>query len=167
MELIINLIIVFIIIFSILRRVQEVGKKGEEIKVPPDIPPESLSEQIKELKNLMQPELEEVTQVSEPVLTEEGAIEKVHAEFTEPEVAPEPETPALFEEPVPVVEEQIPVIVEPVPMIKQPVSYKKITPRKKVSQRYILSFGGSEVVRGIIMREILGSPVSMREDYMR
>ena len=153
MELIINLIIVFVIIFSILKRVQEVGKKGEELKVPPDIPPESLSEQIKELKNLMQPELEEVTQASEPVLTEEGTIERVHAEFTEPEVAPEPETPALYE--------------EPVPMIKQPVSYKKITPRKKVSQRYILSFGGSEVVRGIIMSEILGKPVSMREDYMR
>lgn len=153
MELIINLIIVFVIIFSILKRVQEVGKKGEELKVPPDIPPESLSEQIKELKNLMQPELEEVTQASEPVLTEEGTIERVHAEFTEPEVAPEPETPALYE--------------EPVPMIKRPVSYKKIIPRKKVSQRYILSFGGSEVVRGIIMSEILGKPVSMRGDYMR
>jgi len=153
MELIINLIIVVVIVFSILKRVQEVGKKGEELNVPPDIPPESLSEQIKELKNLMQPELEEVTQASEPVLTEEGAIERVRAEFTEPEIAPEPETPALYE--------------EPVPMIKQPVSYKKIVPRKKVSERYILKFGGSEVVRGIIMSEILGKPVSMREDYIR
>ena len=167
MELIINLIIVFIIIFSILKRVQEVGKKGEELKVPPDIPPETLSEQIKELKNLVQPEPEEVKPVSEPVLQEEITIEKVHAEYAEPEAAPEPETPAIIEEPVPVVEEQIPVIGEPVPMIKQPVSYKKVIPRKKVSQRYILSFGGSEVVRGIIMSEILGKPVSMREDYIR
>ena len=153
MELIINLIIIFVIIFSVLKRIQEVAKKGEELKVPPDIPPETLSEQIKELKNLMQPELEEVKPISEPVLPEEVTIEKVHAEFTEPEVVPEPEIPAFIEEPFPVIEE--------------PVSYKKITPRKKVSQRYILSFRGSEVVRGIIMSEILGNPVSMRGNYMQ
>ena len=160
MELIINLVIVFIIVFSILKHLQEVGKKGEELKVPPDIPPESLSEQIKKIKDLTQHELEEVKPVSESVLTEEEIFEKIHAEFTEPEVAPEPETSALIKEPVS-------MIWEPVPTIKKPVSYRKIIPRKKVSQRYTLSFGGSEVVRGIIMSEILGKPVSMRGDYIR
>ena len=159
MELIINLIIVVVIVFSILKRVQEVAKKGEELKVPPDIPPETLSEQIKKFKDLMQPELEEVESVSESVLTEENIFEKAHKEFAEPEVFSEPEIPAFIEEPVPVVEKTIPVF-------KKPVSYKKIIPRKKVSKGYILKFGGSEVVRGIIMSEILGKPVSMRGDSM-
>ena len=159
MELIINLIIVFIIIFSLYKRFQEVSKKGSEIKPPTKSIPEPSPEMVDELKRITQKEeeviKEEVVEETQPVPSSEDIFEKLRQEFAEPET---------FSEPSYVPEAAIPEQTEePVPEIVQTIDYSKDVPRKK-ERRYVLKFGGSELVNGILMSEILGKPVSLREN---
>lgn len=150
MEVLINLIIIFIVIVTVLKRIHEVAKKRDEITVPPASPTGPFPELAEELKRMEKPEEEEIKPMSEQVPPEEEIFEKIQPEFAEPEIFLEPEIP--------------PQIEEPVPEVVQPIFYEKAVPRKKAASGLTLSFSGSEVVKGIIMREILGPPVSMQND---
>ena len=165
MELIINLLILFFIIFTVFKRLQQVAKKQEEIKVPPSSPsgPETeivpLSEVIKELSHKLDHseewiEVKEPT--GEPVLLEEEQFEEIQPELIEPSTSQIPET--VPEAPF------IPQPEEPAEEILQPLKSIKAAAGKKEKIAYPLRFGGPEVVKGIIMSEILGPPVSIRGD---
>jgi len=150
MEVLINLVIIFIVIATVLKRIQELGKKQGEIKVPPASPPVPFPELTEEPVRQEKSEEEEIKPVREWIPSLEEVFEKIRPEFTEPEIFPEPEIPPLVE--------------EPVPEVVQPIFYEKAVPREKAASGVTLNFSGSEVVRGIIMREILGPPVSMQND---
>ena len=165
MELLINLLILFVIIFTVFKRLQQVAKKQEEIKTQPSSHPgpvteiKPLSEVIKELSHKLEHreewiEMKEPT--GEPVLLEEGQFEEIQPEFVEPSTSqiPEmvPEAPFLLKP------------EEPAEEILQPPKSRKVAVRKKEILAYSLRFGGPEVVKGIIMSEILGPPVSIRRD---
>ena len=167
MELIINLLILFFIIFTVFKRLQQVAKKQEEIKTPPSSYPGPvteigpLSEVIKELSQKLEHReewIEVKEQPGEPVLSEEEQeqFEEIQPEFVEPSTYQIPEL-------VPEVT-VLPQTEEPVEEILQPPESRKVAARKKEKLAYPLRFGGPEVVKGIIMSEILGPPVSMRRD---
>jgi len=150
MEVLINLVIIFIVIATVLKRIQELGKKQGEIKVPPASPPVPFPELTEEPVRQEKSEEEEIKPVREWAPSLEEVFEKIQPEFVEPEIFLEPEIPLQIE--------------EPVPEVVQPIFYEKAVPRKKAASGVTLNFSGSELVRGIIMREILGPPVSMQND---
>ena len=168
MELLINLIIIFVIFAAILKRFKEVAKKGEELgsspPAAPEVEPEIVGRKVdvprKEpgpgqvLKKLFE-ELGEVTLERPPEQAEPKDIMK-QTTVLRGDVLEQP-----WELPEQIVEES----VQPSEIIQPPVSYSKaaVSKEKPVS-RFQLSFSGSEVVRGIVMSEILGPPVSERRD---
>jgi len=150
MEVLINLIIIFIVIVTVLKRIQVLGKKQEEIKVPPASPPVPFPELAEELKRLEKPGEEEIKPVGERIPSIKEVFEKIQTEFAEPEISFETEIP--------------PPVEEPIPEVLQPIFYEKAVRRKKAAPSITLKFSGSELVRGIIMREILGPPVSTQNE---
>ncbi len=179
-DIIINVVILFIIIMSLLKRVKEISKKGDEVKKMPEGPPDPLAETIKTEKQRAKEQSEPVRRSIREVFDEprrgpaapkqerpeappatpslEDVFKRLSGEIipevqqtqSEP-VAPEPQVPKPEPEPVP----------EP-PSVRIPKVRKTyVQPR---NQSPVLSFEGSEVVRGIIMGEILGPPVSMRSE---
>lgn len=174
-DILINVVILFIIIMSLLKRVQEISKKGDEVKKVPEGPPDPLAETIKKAK-------QRAKEQSEPV---RRSIREVFDEPRREPAAPKPErpepppaTPSLEDifkrlsgetipevqqtQPEPVVPELEPEPFPEPPAVKTPrVRKKYVQPR---NQAPALSFEGSDVVRGIIMGEILGPPVSMRSE---
>ena len=150
MEVLINLVIIFIVIATVLKRIQELGKKQGEIKIPPASPPVPLPGLFEEQVHPEKLEEEEIKPVSEWAPSLEEVFEKIRPEFVEPEIYIEPEIS--------------PPVKVPVPEVVQPIFYEKTVPRKKAASGVTLNFSGSELVRGIIMREILGPPVSMQND---
>jgi len=150
MEVLINLVIIFIVIATVLKRIQELAKKQEEIKIPPASPPMPFPELAEEPVRPEKLEEEEIKPVSEWAPLLEEVFEKIRPEFVEPEIYIEPEIS--------------PPVKVPVPEVVQPIFYEKAVPRKKAASGVTLNFSGSELVRGIIMREILGPPVSMQND---
>ena len=171
MELIVNLIIVFVIIISILKRIQDVAGKGEELSDPRKVPPEALSEQMERVEDFQRSvqEEEEPGEDVRPRIPERVTIEDVFRKFTENQF---PQRPEQFPESEPFYEPEKAALAdayafaaEPPPVITQPVSRKRKKPPGKIRVRSpFLNFGGPDVVRGIVMSEILGTPVSMRED---
>ena len=168
MELFINLLILFFIFFTVFKRFQKIAKKKEEIKVPPSPPhgpateTETITDVLKELgrrlEHVEEINTETVKPPGEPILPDEGWIEEMQPEYAEPvpdelpEISPEAEV--------------YPQAEEPVPVIIKPPDHVKSAARKKGKRQYALQFGGPEVVRGILMSEILGPPVSMRRERM-
>jgi len=150
MEVLINLVIIFIVIVTVLKRIQELAKKQGEIKIPPASPPVPFPELFEEPVHPEKLEEEEIKPVSERVSSLEEVFEKIRPEFVEPEISLEPEIPTPAEEPVLAVE--------------QPILYEKAVTRRKVTPGLTLHFSGSELVSGIVMREILGPPVSMQNE---
>ena len=151
LELLINLIIIFVIFAAILKRMQEVAKKGRELKTPPPVippvPPKTIRKDMK---------------------VKPGPPQWLPAQEEKPPV--EPEKPVVFGEDlweqhpeeefiVPATEE----ILQPEAELVQQIPYRGI--EESVRERDIISYSdmkGSELVKGIIMSEILGPPLSLR-----
>ena len=162
-----GLIIIFVIIFAVLKRIKEIAKKESEIKDRAPAPPAPFPELAEELKQrfeqleteMIQPEAETLEPEIKPAVFEREIFEEKRPEFIEPVIQPEPELlPDTELRP----EIEVPLRVEePVSVAKKEFIYKKAVPREKY-QAAVLNFRGPAVVNGIIMSEILGPPVSMR-----
>ncbi len=193
MELLINLLILFFIFFTVFKRFQKIAKKQEEIKVPPSPPhgpatkTETITDVLKELGRRMEQGVEVDSETfkpsAEPVHPYGRRMEQgveVDSETFKPSAEPDHpyghrigETQREFAEPVPVEPAEIfsdaevyPQVEEPVPVIIEQPDYMKVNTYKKGKKQYALQFEGSEVVKGILMSEILGTPVSMRTERM-
>jgi hypothetical protein len=173
MELIVNVIIVLVVIVSIFKRIQEVAGKGEELSAPRKVPPEALSEQMERVEDFQRSVQEEQDPGSGedtgPRVPERVTIEDVFRKFAEQRAPQRLETapvPVPFHEPEkPVLDDVYDLSSEQHPAIPPPVPRKRIDSRVNIPVRSpLLNFGGPEVVRGVVMSEILGTPVSMRED---
>ncbi len=183
MELIVNLIIVFAIIISILKRFNETAGKSDEIRTPRRPPPEALSEQMNRGGKKASPESQtEPAPKNEP---ERVTIEEVFKRFLDQQPPPKPEpvyepesdhTPEPAYEPRSYYEPEKPVesgshedsfelpwvalsseMPEPLPR-----EWEK-TQRVNLAGTQFLNFKAPDVIRGIVMSEILGPPVSTRE----
>ena len=166
MELFINLIILFFIFFTVFKRFKEVGKKQEEIKVPQSRHPgqvtevEPITQVLKELGHRLeygeQADREAGKSSPEPIFSDNDRFEEMQPEYDEP-VAFEPSEIIPEQDLLPEGEERIPEVT------KSP-DHGKVMAGKEGERRYSLRFGGPEVVRGILMSEILGPPVSIRRE---
>ena len=145
MDRIIQLIIIVVIFASIVKRMQQVAQKGEELEAPPPVSPPVTPPMVKRLQDVFQElsgERVEQEVMEEKPVTDTGDFRERQTEFPES-----------------VVEETLPIPED----VLQPVSYRDVgIPKAKQKQEIKLGFKGPEVVRGIIMSEILGPPVSMR-----
>ena len=165
MEIIINLIIFLVIIFSVIKRLKDVSEKGEKLEAPPPAVPktgreeipktreaprkepgarEVLKELFKELEDASQGKpLEQIEQVEQVELQETATPIPIYSEDTLEQIQ---EAPARTEE------------------VDKPLlpDYVKKVPKKKPAPEFKLSFSGSDTVMGIVMSEILGPPVSLK-----
>ena len=107
MEVLINLVIIFIVIATVLKRIQELGKKQGEIKIPPASPPVPLPGLFEEQVHPEKLEEEEIKPVSEWAPSLEEVFEKIRPEFVEPEIYIEPEISPPVKVPVPEVVQPI------------------------------------------------------------
>ncbi len=175
MEVIIQLIIIFIVILSVLKRVKEAGQKGQELdkgKIPGNIL-DMFDPEGAEGKAVQKPSPSDQQEMSageysepignsgelskEPLIPSEVPYEPVEApEIVEKDVFDtQPDSLVLQEE----------LIEEPVPEIPKPdLLWPAQTFLREADKGLDLGFTGPQVINGIIMREILGPPVSMRND---
>ena len=146
MELIINLIIIIVIVASILKRLKSVASKAEELETPPPVAPPDVPEVMKRMRDVFpeKPTAPAVPQEKEeqPAVFTEDLFEREQPEFQ-----------------VPVIEE----VVQAAEEILRRAPLRKVTiPEEEPKLRIKLSFSGPEVVKGIVMSEILSPPVSLR-----
>jgi len=150
-ELLINLVIVVVIILSVLKRLKNVSKKGEELETPPPAAPPAAPDMVERTDEISQEE-----PVERPELPE---IFKQLFGQEKPDISGEDE---LKQEPV-VPEPSMAEPVQPPEEIVKPVAYGlPVIPKKEQTAELKLSFRGPEVVRGIVMSEILGPPVGLK-----
>jgi len=168
-ELIINLIIVVFVVASVLKKFREIAEKGKELDKAPPVPPTAgpdlsdhargyIEEEAAEPEAPAWPETHEpaVPAVPEMAVGEErryvedmwekmASAESATPEFTFPDVgaATEETPPKRYEPPIP--------------------ACRFTVPDEKTSMRIDLGFSGEDVVRGIVMSEILGTPVALRK----
>jgi hypothetical protein len=167
MEIIINLIIFLVIIFSVIKRLKDVSEKGEKLEAPPPAVPKTGREEIPKtmeaprkgpgarevLKELFK-ELEEASQ-GKPLEQVEQA-EQVELQQTA--------TPI----PIPIYSEDTLERIQEAPIqpteVDKPLlpDYVKKAPMNKHVPEFQLSFSSSDTVMGIVMSEILGPPVSLK-----
>ncbi|MFC1692518.1 hypothetical protein ACFL1R_03325, partial [Candidatus Latescibacterota bacterium] len=121
-----------------LRKLQEMiePEKAEQIPRRPAIPQE-------EIEEVYEPE------IFEPTV---GEVVGIPEESLEPEFGEAPRAKGEFPEPGFYREAELPLTAAP----------EVESPEEKPVTRAGFGFSGSEVVRGIIMSEILSSPVSLR-----
>ena len=147
----INLVIVVVIILSVLKRLKDVAKKGEELETPPPAAPSAAPDMVERTDEIPQEE-----PVERPELPE---IFKRLLEQEKPDISDEDEFEQEPEVPEPVMAEPIQLPEE----IVKPFSYGlPVIPKEEQTPELKLSFRGSEVVRGIVMSEILGPPVGLK-----
>lgn len=171
MDKLINLVIIFIIFISIFKRLREVALKQQEIQKPREpspLPGPFVETELPEGAVDMEPE-EMVpsieTMPTEQVVPLEEMIERRIREVIEPEMSREIELPVEEVSSWPL-EEQV---SEPLPEVQpvaavRPVGLVKKPPAPRRKSRTVLDFGSPGVIRGILMREILGPPVALRDD---
>jgi hypothetical protein len=153
MELIINLIIIFIIIVTVLKRLKDVSKKGQELektKLPGEFA-ETIERRTVQEKPESKPLL-----VPAPEISFDEMVEPVEFPLKPAEELLE----SRFKETFPVMPE---TYRKPVPEMA-PHLYDEITRRRRRCMK--LAFTHNRVINGIIMSEILSKPVSLR-DYER
>jgi len=175
MEVIIQLIIIFIVILSVLKRVKEVGQTGQELdkgKIPGNIldmfDPDSAKGKAgqkpspADQQEMPAGEYSESVEISgepskEPLIPSEVPYEPVEApEIVEKDILDtQPESLLPQEE---LIKEYVPIIPKPVLLRSSQKVHRE--PGKGLD----LGFTGPQVINGIIMGEILGPPVSMRHD---
>jgi hypothetical protein len=170
MEVLINVIIILVIIFAIMKRMQDVARKGGDITGPPSAPPMSHG----------WPE--------RPAAGPEPFPEEEEGPFEEPYRRPEPyremrpvETPRkTFAEKILKYEEEKKETYFASPETEKPGEYQ---PEVRPVSRSVESKGKamrhgkgefticpaltvckSELVRGIILSEILGKPIALRRE---
>lgn len=175
MEVIIQLIIIFIVILSVLKRVKDAGQKGQELDKG-NIPGSIL--------DMFDPDGAEGRAGQKP--SSAGQQEMPAGEYSEPvEITGEPSKKPLIPSEVPYepveaqemvkkdifgtqpdsLELQEELFEEPVPEIPKPGLLRPAqTVLREADKGLDLGFTGPQVINGIIMREILGPPVSMRND---
>jgi hypothetical protein len=171
MEVLINVIIILVIIFAIMKRMQDVARKGGDITGHPTAPPMSQG----------WPE--------RPVAEEENFPEEEEGPFEEPYRRPEPnremrpvETPRrTFAEKVLKYEEEKKEAYFASPETEKSGEYKpEVRPVSRAAgpsqgkvMRHakgefsicpVLTTCKSELVRGIILSEILGKPIALRRE---
>jgi hypothetical protein len=149
-----NLIIILVIVITVLKRLREVEKKGKELGGPPPVAPPLPWEPAAPPQTAPQPVLERPVPQTEAAETFEE--ERPEPVFTFEDMFEEEKTPAepesvFKEEIVYPPEELIPVI----PLVERQPQIVKIPTLN-------LSFSRSEVVRGIVMSEILRPPLALR-----
>lgn len=168
MDVIINIIIVIFVISSVLKRFQEVSKKSGDVTKPspplrerPDVPP---------LPHVTgdatpEPSTEPVTQHNnrEPeVKSLKDLVDYLKDEYQQVEApSPQPELPVAAIEPEPVLSS----IEQPSPMVSEKVlkvSRAELEPERAISPS--LTFSSEQVVNGIILSEVLGPPVALRNN---
>ena len=180
MDVLINLVILLVIVASLLKRVKEITQKGEEVKRVPEGPPDPLAETIKEARERSEMRQDTERRSIRDVFEESGHEQPVES----PPVTETPSAPPTLEDifkrlageiapesrqPVPepmAVEPPPPEPVPAEPLTEPPPISEYKPPRQKAKPKARtggLSFDGPEVVRGIILSEILGPPVSLRE----
>jgi len=165
MDVLINIIIILVIIISIFKRMQEVAKKGGDITGQPSAPPESQA----------WPELSE----NEPEILEEEAFYPESASY--PEMKPAESPRRNFAEKIYRFEEEEKQSSFPTPQTETPGEFQPVYQAARLSEpskekasdhrggaEYklcpALTTCSSELVRGIIMSEILGKPVALRSE---
>jgi len=171
MDKLINLVILFVIFISIFKRLKEVALKQREIQKPRELSP--LPGPFVKTERPEGPgdmESEEMVRSSESIPTEqvmtvEEMFERRIREVIEPEMNREIELPGAEVSSWPF-EEQVTV---PLPEVRpiaaaRPVGLAKKPPAPRRKSRTILDFGSPGVIRGILMGEILGAPVALRDD---
>ena len=149
LELVINLIIIFVIFVAILKRLQGVVKKGQELKtqppVTPPVPHKAVRKAYEEKPGPQWQPSQEVkpsVEREKSVVFREDLLERLEEEYPEP-----------------VAEET----VQPPEELVQEVSYRGVLESvRERKPRLYFGFSGSELVKGIIMSEILSPPVSLR-----
>ena len=148
MIVIINLIIVLVIIISVLKRITDVANQSKNLEKSPVSKEKGSNHEVEEWIRQFQNKPQPVLVPPQPV---ESVIPEAHSIHHEDSFKMD-------------IEEQFDR--EPV------VPDYEFTSQTAVSGHYqetapsevILRFNGPEVVRGIIMSELLGPPVSMRDD---
>ncbi|MFA6470816.1 MAG: hypothetical protein WCU00_02150 [Candidatus Latescibacterota bacterium] len=166
MDVLINVIIILVIIITIFKRMQEVAKKGGDITGQPSAPPSSHG----------WPELSE----NEPEIFEEEAPYPESASY--PEMKPAESPRRNFAEKIYRYEEERKegsfISPQTEPPGEHQLAYesvpKMVESRKRTGNHRIggdkyqlcpaLTACSSELVRGIILSEILGKPVALRSE---
>jgi len=176
-EFLINILIIFFILASAFKRLNEMAKKAKELKESPPGPVPPVSDVSGTMEEAV-PVPEEGEVWPERVPRGEPPLRRTLKELLEePEPVPE-ETPSVvlpeWEETagrVVTVEEPRPYEYPPAGTEESPGSIEPAEPAARSTRETAgetsaaglrLRFDGSEVVRGIVMGEILGPPVSMR-----
>ena len=166
MEYLIQIVIIIFVFLALIKRIKEIAEKGGEIKVPPTSPPIPHPEMTEELnRRFLAPEEEEVKPEVKPVLSVEDIFKKFAREYIEPETSQEPEiTPETEIIPEP---EIIPQVEKPVPEVVMSPLQARAVPQETYPAGVKLNFGGSGLVTGILMGEILGQPVALRKEHLQ
>ena len=165
MELIINLIIILVIIFSVLKRLKGTSEKVKELEKPsPAVPKTGRETPQKEpgargiLKELFK-ELEESSR--EKPIEQPVAMQRSEQETDGHVPSSGEDTFELSqEELIKTAQEELSQTTDDRKRDSQDF-IQKIPVTKPVKQFHLI-FYGPDVVRGIVMSEILGPPVSMR-----
>jgi len=175
-EVIINLAIILFVVFSVLKRVREVSKKAQSLQgepdgTPTDIPPsERQVETRSEYSEPAMPEGPAIPETRRRVMNEkkQDGVPPILRKFLEEfEVIPREQE---MGHPIQLDEEDFNEL-EPVER-KKPDMVRKPTPSKKRYKERVpemvlgIEFSRNDLVRGIVMREILGPPVALREQDM-
>lgn len=166
MEVLINIIIIIVILIAIFKRMQDVAKKGGDITGQPSAPPmthgwperpETEPEIFSEENPYSEPEPQrEMKPVGSPRRTFADRIyryeeERKERSFTSPETEPPGEYYPVYE--------TAPKMIE---------SAKRMGMRQQRKGEYkffpALTSYSSELVRGIILSEILGKPLALRSE---
>ena len=171
MDKVINLVILFVIFISIFKRLKEVALKQQEIQKPRELSPlPGPFVKTERLEGPVNVEPEEMVRSYDSIPTEQDiTVEEMFArrirEVIEPEMSREIELPAEEVSSWPF-EEQVSV---PLPEVRpvaaaRPVGLAKKPPAPRRKSRTVLDFSSPGVISGILMREILGPPIALRDD---
>ena len=176
MDVIINLFILFIIVVSVLRSLQDAARKSREIKIPPPKPVEMRPEPLSEAAPEREPEWAPEPQApSRPAVPPRPMPEEIPPAWEPPRRSIEEVFGKLEERYRELTESPVPEAVLREKTLEHPqpdmragfrrrfVPQKSRIPGKAAAIRPVLSFDGQSVVNGIIMSEILGQPVSLRK----
>jgi hypothetical protein len=176
LNLLINIIIVIVIFVSIMKRIQEVSKKGQDLRKPLSSPGEThpgKTAPVDDYEDVRRPitvfdEIpEEEKEVFEPVWddkpNEEEIFEKKQTETYVPPQLRVPET--IFVKPADISSEEI-YKTEKSNIFDESI-YKAhrnagVLNREDFVPAYRLNLRGQDLVKGIILSEILGPPASMK-----
>ncbi len=179
MDVLINIIVTIAIIFFVLRRVQEVARKGGDITGPPPPSPmfpeedeEMLPRPGRERRAGIPPRGIEAVDEEEMISDESrrGRIQRAQERLREQDRGMEERRKDLDRQRR-LAEERF--LAHKASEFRAPVPAASVRrapagPERRVAggmpERVIPEFGRSAVLRGIIMSEVLGPPVSLRSD---